>query len=82
MHSVFKSFSWECLGLEYSGHIGHKRNAASVAQLDARLNGDQQVVGSTPVWSVTFFSWRFDHGICSLVISLTSADSRRADVSF
>ena len=28
---------------------------ASVAQLDARPTGDQEVADSTPVWSATFF---------------------------
>ena len=28
---------------------------ASVAQLDARPTGDQEVVGSTPAWSTAFF---------------------------
>ena len=54
---------------------------ASVAQLDARPTGDQEVVGSTPPRSATFFrgdwSWNIFYGY-----SLPSADSRRAVVSF
>ena len=48
-----------------------KQNA-SVAQFDAPPTGDQEVAGSTPAESATFF-----HGD-----SLPSADSRRAVVSF
>ena len=54
---------------------------SSVAQLDARLTGDQEVAGSTPAGSATFFrgDWikEYFHGH-----SLPSADSRRAVVSF
>ena len=51
------------------------RLPASVAQLDARPTGDQEVAGSTPAdgdWS-----WNIFYGH-----SLPSADSRRAVVSF
>ena len=54
------------------------RQPASVAQLDAHLTGDQEVMGSTPAdvfrgdWS-----WNIFYGH-----SLPSADSRRAVVSF
>ena len=54
---------------------------ASVAQLDVRLNGDNEVAGSSPTGSATFFSgdwsWNNFYGY-----SLPSADSRRAAVSF
>ena len=49
-------------------------NQASVAHLDVRPTGDQEVAGSTPAGSTTFFflfffvSWRFDHEIFSTVI--------------
>ena len=54
---------------------------ASVAQLDARPTGDQEVTGSTPARLVTFFrrdwSWNIFYGL-----SLPSADSGRAVVNF
>ena len=54
---------------------------SEVAQLDARPTGDQEVAGSTPPRSTTFFrgdwSWNIFYGH-----SLPSADSRRAVVSF
>ena len=54
---------------------------ASVAHLDARPTGDQEVAGSTPAKLATFFrgawSWNIFYGH-----SLPSADSRRAVVSF
>ena len=41
---------------------------AFVAQLDVRLTGDQEVVGSTR-WGVgNILSWRFDHEIFSKVM--------------
>ena len=40
---------------------------ASMAQLDARQTGDQEVAGSTPAWT-NILSWRFDHEIFSTVI--------------
>ena len=45
-------------------------NQASVAHLDVSPTGDQEVAGSTPAGSTTFFffSWRFDHEIFSTVI--------------
>ena len=39
---------------------------ASVAQLDARPTGDQEVAGSKPVSNI--LSWRFDHEIFSMAI--------------
>ena len=54
---------------------------ASVAQLDARPTGNQEVAGSTPAEIGNILSWRlimkyfYGH-------SLPSADSRRAAVSF
>ena len=54
---------------------------ASVAQLDARPTGDQEVAGSTPaeVGNILCgdWSWNIFYGH-----SLPSADSRRAVVSF
>ena len=54
---------------------------ASVAQSDARPTWDQEVTGSTPAESATFFcgdwSWNIFYGH-----SLPSTDSRRAVVSF
>ena len=54
---------------------------ASVAQLDARPSGDQEVAGSSPTEVGNFFrgdwSWNIFYGH-----SLPSADSRRAVVSF
>ena len=54
---------------------------ASVAQLDARLTGDQEVAGWTPTRLAAFFrgdwSWNIFYGH-----SLPSTDSRRAVVSF
>ena len=41
---------------------------ASVAQLDKRPTGDQEVVGSTPAGVGNILSWRFDHEIFSVVI--------------
>ena len=38
-----------------------------MAQLDARLTGDQEVAGSNPAGSATL-SWRFDHKIFPTVI--------------
>ena len=40
----------------------------SVAQLDARLTGDQEVAGSTPCRVGNNPSWRFDYEIFSTVI--------------
>ena len=39
---------------------------ASVAHLDARPTGDQEVAGSTPTGNI--LSWRFDHEIFSTII--------------
>ena len=54
---------------------------ASVAQLDARPTGDQEVAGSTPAEVGNILSWRLimKYFLCH---SLPSADSRRAVVSF
>ena len=52
-----------------------------MAQLDARLTGDQEVAGSNPVGSATFFLGDFIMK-CFLQSFLPSADSRRAFVSF
>ena len=41
---------------------------ASVAQLDARPTGDQEVAGSTPRRVGNILSWKFDHEIFSTVI--------------
>ena len=49
-----------------------------MAQLDVRPVGDQEVAGSTPGGSATFFL-EVDHEIYSKV---TPTDSRRAVVSF
>ena len=53
---------------------------ALVAQLDVHRTGDQEVAGSTPAKSATFFcgdwSWNIFY-----VHSLSSADSRRAEMS-
>ena len=54
---------------------------ATVAQLDAHPSGDQEVAGSTPAWSATFFSVGWSQNI-SYGHSLPSADSRRTVVSF
>ena len=54
---------------------------ASVAQLDVRLTGDQEIVGLTPAGSATFF--RGDLIMKYFLWSFfPSADSRRAVVSF
>ena len=54
---------------------------ASLGSLDACLTDDQEVVGSTPTGSATFFrgdwSWNIFY-----VHSFPSADSRRAFISF
>ena len=42
--------------------------SASVAQLDARPIGDQEVTGSPPRRVGNILSWRLDHGIFSTVI--------------
>ena len=64
-----------------SQNINSVERPASVAQLDARPTGDQEVAGPTPTGSATFFrgdwSWNIFYGH-----SLPSADSRRAIVSF
>ena len=42
--------------LKYGKYIDFKFFwPASVAQLDARPTGDQEVAGLNPVWSATFF---------------------------
>ena len=41
---------------------------ATVAQLNARLTGDQEVAGSTPTEVSNILSWRFDFEIFSTVI--------------
>ena len=52
-----------------------------VAQLNASLTGDQEVVGSSPLgWQHSFVE--IEHEIFSMINSLTSADSRRIVVSF
>ena len=44
---------------------------ASVAELDARPTGDQEVAGSTPAEVGNILSWRFDLEIfSSLILSL------------
>ena len=59
----------------------HKILPVSVAQMDARSTGDQEVAGSTPAGSATFFrgdlimKYFYSH-------FLPSADSRGAVVSF
>ena len=55
---------------------------ASVAQLDARLTGDQEVevAGSIPARLAKFF--RGDLTMKYFLLSFLSADSRRAVVSF
>ena len=52
-----------------------------MAQLDEQSTGDQEVAGSTPAGSATFFhgDWSWNILYCH---SLPSADSRRAVVSF
>ena len=55
--------------------------SASVAQLDLRPTGDQEVASSTPPDRQHSFL-RIDNEIFSMVYSLSSADSRRAIVSF
>ena len=64
---------------EYSKVSTTRSPMASVAQLDTRPTGDQEVVCSDPR---NILSWRFDHEIFSVVILPPSAVSRRADVSF
>ena len=49
-------------------HADENINLASVAQLDARLTGDQEVRGSNPAEVGNILSWRFDHEIFSTVI--------------
>ena len=44
------------------------RLPASVAQIDARPTGDQEVAGSTPAEVGNILSWRFDYEIFSTVI--------------
>ena len=69
----------------YAGNVAiteHRlTKPASVAQLNARSTGEQEVAGSTAAWSVTFFcgdwSWNIFYGH-----SLPYADSRRVVVSF
>ena len=39
-----------------------------MAQLDACQNGDQEVAGSSPAGSATFFDFRFDSEMFSAVI--------------
>ena len=39
----------------FSNRIWHFMQLASMAQLDARLTGDQDFAGSTPARSATFF---------------------------
>ena len=53
---------------------------ALVAQLDAPPTGDQEVAGSTPARSATFFHGR--SAMKYFLRSFPSADSRRAVVSF
>ena len=55
--------------------------SASVAQLDARPNGDQEIAGSTPAVVGNILSWRL---IMKYFLRSFSpfADSRRAVVSF
>ena len=52
-----------------------------MAQFDARPTGDQEVAGSTPAESATFFRGDWSGNIF-YGHSLPSADSRRAVVSF
>ena len=53
----------------------------SMAQLDGCPTGDQEVAGSTPTWSATFFHGDWYRNIF-YGHSLPSADSRRTVVSF
>ena len=59
----------------------HTKKPASVAQLDAPLTGDQEVVGSTPAEIGNILSWRL---IMKYFLWSFSpfADSRKAAVSF
>ena len=56
-----------CIYLKHLDTLPHTL-PASVAQLDARPTGDQEVAGSTPAEVGNFLSWRFDHEIFSMVI--------------
>ena len=42
---------------------------ASMAQSDARPTGDQEVVGSVPIWSNIIFSWRLIMKCCLRLFS-------------
>ena len=42
----------------YTKYLYNKTKLASVAQLDARPTGDQEVAGSTPAEVGNIFSWR------------------------
>ena len=46
----------------------NKNFLASMAQLDVRQTGDQEVAGSILAGPLTFFLWRFDHEIFSMII--------------
>ena len=52
---------------------------ASVAQLDARSTGDQEVACSTPAEVGNILSWRFI--MKYFLLSFSPADSRRAVIS-
>ena len=53
---------------EYPTRItGLQQVSSSMAQLNARLTGDQEVAGSTPLFGNNH-SWRIDHEIFSTVI--------------
>ena len=55
--------------------------SASVAKLDARPTGDQEIVGSTPTGSATFFR-EIDHEIFfTVILSLPLIQAEQLSVS-
>ena len=59
-----------------------KHMPASVAQLDARASGDQEVAGLTPPWVGNILSWRFDSEIfCMVIFSLPMIQEGQLSVS-
>ena len=63
-----------------SYHILLNFGPASVAQLDANLTGDQEVVGLTPAEVGNILSWRLI--MKCFLRSFSPADLRKAVVSF
>ena len=70
------------LVLSWAGSFDNIREPASVAQLDARPTGDQEVVGATPAGSAIFFGWDWLWNIFYVILSLPLIQEIQLPLSF